>query len=99
MVNKKAQVIIIALIALIFMSVVGIAFIQWLQQESEHATSRRKYDKAVYYAEAGAQRALHKIKVEGGYTWDPNSVSTFTIIMEDGTPVEVEILSEGTTNY
>ncbi|RLD16779.1 MAG: hypothetical protein DRI36_05175 [Caldiserica bacterium] len=99
MVRNKGQIIIIAIIALIFMAVVGMTFIQWLQQESEHATSRRIYDKAVYYAESGAQRALHMIRVEGNYTWNPSNTTSFTIIMEDGTPVEVEILSEGTTTY
>ncbi|MCD6422627.1 MAG: hypothetical protein J7L42_00715 [Elusimicrobia bacterium] len=96
--NKKAQAIVIAVIAIVFMASIGFALLLWFKAESMQTAQKNVHEKTELYGREGVDYGIYWLTVgTATYQWGnlKNSSQTFTLTMEDGTTVQVTIEDVG----
>lgn len=102
--KNSGSAILMALIIILVIGGIGVAFIYWFSAEGRQSVQKELYSKTISMGEAGVQRAIRgmndPLPPAGDWlrnTWQAGFTTSFFILM-DGTRVEVDVEHLGTSN-
>lgn len=102
--KNSGSAILMALIIILVIGGIGVAFIYWFSAEGRQSVQKDLYSKTISMGEAGVQRAIRGMNdplpgTPGGdwlrNTWQAGFTTSFFIRM-DGTPIQVDVEHLGT---
>ncbi len=95
--NQQGAAIVSVMVVIIFVTGIVIGLMFWLWSESKRSTQVKLQAKAMYLAEAGAQKALWRLKEDPAYSVFLDSITAandediFTLVFPDSSTVKVTV--------